>query len=127
MLVILGDQLFATKHLPSAREGSVFMAEDAGLCTCEKHHRQGSDLFLAAMRAYADEPRAAGYDVHYAPLVHFEIEDNVMETYVDSSGWVMGPDVYGEGLFSDGGVFATKPHICGSNFLVKIGDYSKGA
>ena len=30
-----------------------------------------------------------------------------MELYVDSSEWVMGPNVYGMGIFSDGGLFAT--------------------
>ena len=49
-----------------------------------------------------------------------------MEMFVDSSEWVMGPNVYGMGLFSDGGIFATKPYICGSNYLVKMSDYGKG-
>ena len=49
-----------------------------------------------------------------------------MEMFVDSSEWVMGPNVYGMGLFSDGGVFATKPYICGSNYLLKMSDYGKG-
>ena len=49
-----------------------------------------------------------------------------MEMYVDSSEWVMGPNVYGMGIFSDGGVFATKPYICGSNYLLKMSDYGKG-
>ena len=49
-----------------------------------------------------------------------------MEMYVDSSEWVMGPNVYGMGLFSDGGVFATKPYICGSNYILKMSDYGKG-
>jgi deoxyribodipyrimidine photolyase-related protein len=49
-----------------------------------------------------------------------------MEMYVDSSEWVMGPNVYGMGLFSDGGIFATKPYICGSNYLLKMSDYRKG-
>ena len=38
-----------------------------------------------------------------------------MEMFVDSSDWVMAPNVYGMGLFSDGGIFATKPYICGSS------------
>ena len=49
-----------------------------------------------------------------------------MEMFVDSSEWVMGPNVYGMGLFSDGGIFATKPYICGSNYLLKMSDYKKG-
>lgn len=49
-----------------------------------------------------------------------------MEMYVDGSSWVMGPNVYGMGLFSDGGIFATKPYICGSNYLLKMSDYKKG-
>ena len=49
-----------------------------------------------------------------------------MEMYVDSSEWVMGPNVYGMGIFSDGGIFATKPYICGSNYLLKMSDYKKG-
>jgi deoxyribodipyrimidine photolyase-related protein len=49
-----------------------------------------------------------------------------MEMYVDSSDWVMGPNVYGMALFSDGGIFATKPYICGSNFYRKMGHYPKG-
>jgi len=49
-----------------------------------------------------------------------------MEMFIDSSEWVMGPNVYGMGLFSDGGSFATKPYICGSNYLLKMSDYKKG-
>ena len=79
------------------------MAEDLGLCTYVRHHQQKIVLFLAAMRAYRDELRDAGYDVHYVELdpsdarpyeekvqaaiadtgataiSHFEIEDKAME------------------------------------------------
>ena len=44
-----------------------------------------------------------------------------MEMFVDSSDWVMGPNVYGMALFADGGIFATKPYICGSNYYRKMG------
>ncbi len=49
-----------------------------------------------------------------------------MEMFADSANWVMGPNVYGMALFSDGGIFATKPYICGSNYLLKMSDYEKG-
>ncbi len=52
--------------------------------------------------------------------------DWFMEMYVDSSEWVMGPNVYGMALHSDGGLFATKPYICGSNYWLKMSDYGKG-
>jgi len=49
-----------------------------------------------------------------------------MEMFIDSSDWVMGPNVFGMGQFSDGGIFATKPYICGSNYILKMSDYKKG-
>lgn len=49
-----------------------------------------------------------------------------MEMYSDSSDWVMGPNVFGMGQYSDGGIFATKPYTCGSNYYLKMGDYQKG-
>ena len=49
-----------------------------------------------------------------------------MEMFVDSSDWVMGPNVYGMALFSDGGIFTTKPYFCGSNYLLKMSDFKKG-
>jgi deoxyribodipyrimidine photolyase-related protein len=37
----------------------------------------------------------------------------------------MGPNVYGMGQMSDGGIFATKPYICGSNYILKMGDFRR--
>ncbi len=108
MLVILGNQLFPLEHLPAPASMPVFMAEDMGLCTYEKHHQQKIVLFLAAMRAYADELRDAGYDLHYLTLdpadtrcyedklatvmkaagatrlTHFEIEDKPFEQRIQA-------------------------------------------
>ena len=49
-----------------------------------------------------------------------------MEMFIDSSEWVMVPNVYGMGLFSDGGIFSTKPYICGSAYFLKMMDFQKG-
>lgn len=49
-----------------------------------------------------------------------------MEMYVDSADWVMAPNVYGMSQFADGGTFATKPYISGSNYIRKMSDYAKG-
>ncbi len=48
-----------------------------------------------------------------------------MEMHIDSAEWVMGPNVYGMGLGSDGGIFATKPYICSSNYLRKMSGAKK--
>jgi deoxyribodipyrimidine photolyase-related protein len=103
IFVVLGNQLFAEEHLPPPEAITIFMAEDMGLCTYEKHHQQKIVLFLAAMRAYADRLRATGYTVRYLQLdpgdkrhyddklgdvfdettseelQHFEVEDKDME------------------------------------------------
>ncbi|MDG1913478.1 MAG: cryptochrome/photolyase family protein [Crocinitomix sp.] len=49
-----------------------------------------------------------------------------MELFVDAYDWVMVPNVYGMSQFADGGLFATKPYISGSNYLIKMSDYPKG-
>jgi deoxyribodipyrimidine photolyase-related protein len=50
-----------------------------------------------------------------------------MEMYIDAYDWVMVPNVYGMSQFADGGMITTKPYICGSNYLMKMGDFPKGA
>ena len=49
-----------------------------------------------------------------------------MELFIDSYDWVMVPNVYGMALFADGGLFATKPYIGGSNYIKKMSNYPKG-
>ena len=55
-----------------------------------------------------------------------EVHRWFMELFLDSYEWVMGPNVYGMGQMSDGGIFATKPYISGSNYILKMSDYEKG-
>lgn len=50
-----------------------------------------------------------------------------MEMYIDAYDWVMVPNVYGMSQFADGGIMATKPYISGSNYLLKMSNYKKGA
>jgi len=49
-----------------------------------------------------------------------------MELFIDAYDWVMVPNVYGMTLFADGGTFATKPYIGGSNYIKKMSNYPKG-
>lgn len=55
-----------------------------------------------------------------------EVYKYFMEYFVDSSDWVMIPNVFGMSQFADGGIFATKPYICSSNYLMKMSNYPKG-
>jgi deoxyribodipyrimidine photolyase-related protein len=49
-----------------------------------------------------------------------------MGMYIDSYDWVMVPNVYGMSQFADGGSFATKPYISGSNYIKKMSHYPAG-
>ena len=49
-----------------------------------------------------------------------------MEMYIDSSEWVMVPNVFGMATYSDGGLMSTKPYTCGSNYILKMSNYKKG-
>lgn len=49
-----------------------------------------------------------------------------MGMYVDAYDWVMVPNVYGMSQYADGGSFATKPYISGSNYIKKMSDFPAG-
>ncbi len=68
--LILGDQLFEPELIKTHGCKRVFMAEDYGLCTSEKHHKLKLYLYLCAMREYRDELQKVGIKVDY-----FSIED----------------------------------------------------
>ena len=79
LFIILGNQLFDPNLLKSENCTEVFMAEDFGLCTYQKHHKLKLYLFLVAMREYKDELEASGIKVHYHELN----KRNKKESYVD--------------------------------------------
>jgi deoxyribodipyrimidine photolyase-related protein len=49
-----------------------------------------------------------------------------MEVFIDAYDWVMVPNIYGMSQFADGGLMSTKPYISGSNYVLKMSDFSKG-
>ena len=50
-----------------------------------------------------------------------------MELFIDAYDWVMVPNVYGMGLYADGGLISTKPYVAGSNYIRKMSDFKHGA
>lgn len=49
-----------------------------------------------------------------------------MELFIDAYDWVMVPNVYGMSQYADGGLFATKPYISSSNYILTMSDFKKG-
>ena len=71
LFFILGNQLFPLKYIDRFKKDHLFfMAEDNGLCTYEKHHKQKILLFLSSMRSYADNLKKNKFKLEY-----FKIED----------------------------------------------------
>ena len=68
LLIILGNQLFPINKLKTIGCENIFMAEDIGLCTYIKHHKQKIAFFLTAMRDYRDELSANQYNVFYQEI-----------------------------------------------------------
>ncbi len=50
-----------------------------------------------------------------------------MELFIDSYDWVMVPNIYGMSQYADGGMMTTKPYFSGSNYILKMSDFKKGA
>ena len=63
--ITLGNHLFHPKYLKKINPKIIFMREDIGLCTYQKHHKQKIILFLSAMRSYKDELKENKFEVHY--------------------------------------------------------------
>ena len=56
-----------------------------------------------------------------------EVYEWFMELFIDAYDWVMVPNLYGMSQFADGGLMSTKPYISGSNYILKMSDYTDGA
>ena len=70
ILLILGNQLFSIDHIKSLNPDRIFMAEDLGLSTYEKHHKLKILMIFSAMREKRDELVSNSIGVDYT-----EIED----------------------------------------------------
>jgi deoxyribodipyrimidine photolyase-related protein len=46
--------------------------------------------------------------------------------FIDAYDWVMVPNVYGMGLYADGGLMVTKPYVSSSNYVRKMSNFCKG-
>ena len=77
LFFILGNQLFPLKYLDRFKKDHVFfMAEDNGLCTYEKHHKQKILLFLSSMRSYADNLKKNKFKLDYLKIEDKDFKDD---------------------------------------------------
>ena len=76
LFIILGNQLFDPIILKEVGCNRVFMAEDFGLCTYEKHHKLKILLFLSSMRSYADNLKKNNFKITYSKIdnSHFKVD-----------------------------------------------------
>jgi deoxyribodipyrimidine photolyase-related protein len=68
LLVLFGNQLFATERIAAAQPDVIFMAESERICRRYRAHRHKLVLVLSAMRSKADALREAGFEVVYTRL-----------------------------------------------------------
>ena len=77
LFFILGNQLFPLKYLDRFKKDHTFyMAEDYGLCTYEKHHKQKILLFLSSMRSYAENLKRNKLKLDYIKIEDKEFKDS---------------------------------------------------
>ena len=65
IFIVLGNQLFDPLYLKNYKDCKIFMAEDLGLCTYEKHHKLKILHFLSSMRSYNDLLKSKGFETDY--------------------------------------------------------------
>jgi len=58
LLVVLGNQLFSAEIIQATGVSHVFMAEDLGLCTYEKHHKLKILMFFSCFPLRLYKPLA---------------------------------------------------------------------
>ncbi len=51
------------------------------------------------------------------------VHDWMRERYVDGTNWVMGPNVFGMGMWADGGGMSTKPYVSGGAYINRMSNY----
>ena len=80
IFVVLGNHLFNPNFFSQYKDDHIFyMAEDLGLCTYEKHHKQKILLFLSSMRSFCDELKEKNFEVIYKKIEENDFELDYLE------------------------------------------------
>ena len=81
LFLILGNQLFNPDELLEKGCTDVYMSEDFGLCTYQKHHKLKLYLFLTSMREYKDILINKGINVHYNKLENLKVSKSYFDNF----------------------------------------------
>ncbi|MDX9789886.1 MAG: cryptochrome/photolyase family protein, partial [Candidatus Kapabacteria bacterium] len=54
------------------------------------------------------------------------IYDWFMTMFIDSYEWILVPNIYGISQYADGGLISPKPYFSGSDYIIKMSNYSRG-
>ena len=82
LFFILGNQLFPLKNLDRYKiDHLIFMAEDYGLCTYEKHHKMKILLFLSSMRSYAENLKKNKFKLEYSKIDKIDLNKSYIEKF----------------------------------------------
>ena len=55
-----------------------------------------------------------------------DVDNWYLGIYIDAFEWVEITNTRGMSQYADGGLMSSKPYVSGSNYLMKMSDYSKG-
>lgn len=109
------NALKAERHLPE-----FFWSGDSGMCCMDQTIGQSIDW------AYAHHIQRLMIITNFCTLAGIrpdEVMGWFMELFIDAYDWVMVPNVYGMGLFADGGFFATKPYVSSGAYIHRMSNY----
>ena len=81
LFLILGNQLFNPDKLLEKGCTDVYMSEDFGLCTYQKHHKLKLYLLLTSMREYKDTLIDKGITVHYNKLENLKVSKSYFDNF----------------------------------------------
>jgi deoxyribodipyrimidine photolyase-related protein len=108
-------------HLKAHRSLPAFFWDgQSGMCCIDQSVQQSVDW------AYAHHIQRLMVLANFCTLAGIEPKEVLhwfMELFIDAYEWVMVPNVYGMGLFADGGFFATKPYVSSGAYIHRMSNY----
>ena len=117
----LGSEVFEANYWGFKRELPAFFWDGKTLMNCLKHV-----LERVLKDGYTHHIERLMVLSNFCLLAEFNpksVFDWFSSLFIDAYDWVMVPNVYGMGLFADGGTVGTKPYIASANYINKMSNF----